>query len=135
MISLKKEYWGNLTLLAFTLISLNFVETQALLLNAPTHTALLNSRASRLKRLSVHRLLSLLDQADPLSSGVVKTVTCRWTSMSPTQQVLSLYRNILKAAEHFPSRKRAQIIMGIKEEFRANKVSRFVLPPATVPHT
>ncbi|KXZ49360.1 hypothetical protein GPECTOR_22g954 [Gonium pectorale] len=35
--------------------------------------------------------------------------------------VLSLYRQILKAAKYFPSRKRDNIIREIKAEFRANK--------------
>jgi hypothetical protein len=42
--------------------------------------------------------------------------------MGPAE-VLQLYRQILKAAQYFPSKKRAKIIIGIKEEFRANKVS------------
>lgn len=35
--------------------------------------------------------------------------------------LLHLYRHILKAAQHFPSRKRHSIIREIKAEFRANK--------------
>lgn len=38
------------------------------------------------------------------------------------QNVLSLYRQILKAAQYFPSRKRNNVIREIKAEFRANKV-------------
>ncbi len=36
--------------------------------------------------------------------------------------MLHLYRNILKAAKHFPSRKRDRIIAEIKADFRAKKV-------------
>lgn len=42
---------------------------------------------------------------------------------SQPQQVLLLYRHILKAAKHFPSVKRDRIISQIKEEFRDNRVS------------
>lgn len=39
------------------------------------------------------------------------------------RNVSSLYRDILKAAKYFPSRKRDNIIKEIKAEFHANKVS------------
>jgi len=35
--------------------------------------------------------------------------------------VLRLYRNVLKAAQRYPSVKRDQLIADIKEEFRSNK--------------
>lgn len=35
--------------------------------------------------------------------------------------VLRLYRNVLKAAKRYPSVKRDQLVVGIKEEFRTNK--------------
>lgn len=41
--------------------------------------------------------------------------------ISGAPNVLSLYRNVLRAAKHFPSKKRAGIIQGIRLEFRANK--------------
>eukprot|EP00197_Chlamydomonas_leiostraca_P003774 CAMPEP_0202865560 /NCGR_PEP_ID=MMETSP1391-20130828/6232_1 /ASSEMBLY_ACC=CAM_ASM_000867 /TAXON_ID=1034604 /ORGANISM="Chlamydomonas leiostraca, Strain SAG 11-49" /LENGTH=86 /DNA_ID=CAMNT_0049545419 /DNA_START=36 /DNA_END=296 /DNA_ORIENTATION=- len=37
------------------------------------------------------------------------------------EPMLSLYRGILKAAKHFPSKKRDRIIIEIKAEFRAKK--------------
>ncbi len=44
-------------------------------------------------------------------------------AMTGAPSVLSLYRSILRAAKHFPSKKRDGIIQGIRLEFRANKVS------------
>ena len=41
------------------------------------------------------------------------------TSLGST---LHLYRAVLKAAKHFPSKKKESIIREIKAEFRANKV-------------
>ena len=43
--------------------------------------------------------------------------------MPAQQEVLQLYRDILKAAKRFPSIKRNQILADIKTEFHANKVS------------
>ena len=42
--------------------------------------------------------------------------------MPGQQEVLQLYRDILKAAKRFPSIKRNQILADIKTEFHANKV-------------
>jgi hypothetical protein len=36
---------------------------------------------------------------------------------------LHLYRNILRAAQYFPSKKKNSIIKTIKEEFRSSKVT------------
>lgn len=43
--------------------------------------------------------------------------------MPPQQEILHLYRDILKAAKRFPSIKRNQILADIKAEFHENKVS------------
>jgi hypothetical protein len=40
---------------------------------------------------------------------------------SPSREIVSIYRNILKLAAQYPSVKRAAIIEDIKIEFRANK--------------
>jgi hypothetical protein len=42
--------------------------------------------------------------------------------MSARNSVLVLYRDILTAAEYFPSKKRSRIIASIKDEFRINRV-------------
>ena len=47
----------------------------------------------------------------------------RLVGMPAQQEVLQLYRDILKAAKRFPSIKRNQILADIKTEFHANKVS------------
>lgn len=41
--------------------------------------------------------------------------------MASPGEVLGLYRHILKAAKHFPSIKRNQILQDIRSEFRANR--------------
>jgi len=46
----------------------------------------------------------------------------RLVGMPAQQEVLQLYRDILKAAKRFPSIKRNQILADIKTEFHANKV-------------
>jgi hypothetical protein len=45
---------------------------------------------------------------------------------------LHLYRHILKAAKHFPSRKRDRIYEEIRREFRANAV-RVIVPAMPKP--
>lgn len=46
--------------------------------------------------------------------------------------MLQLYRHILKAAQHFPSRKKGGIIREIKLEFRANRVSIICIMPVPI---
>lgn len=43
------------------------------------------------------------------------------TSMATREQVLTLYRHILRAAKQFPSIKRNSIIADIKQEFKMHK--------------
>ena len=47
--------------------------------------------------------------------------------MASRQQVLLLYRQILRAAKHFPSIKKDQVIADIKTEFRDHKVKCVLL--------
>lgn len=55
--------------------------------------------------------------------------------MSSPMPMLHLYRNILKAAKYFPSKKRDRIILGIKAEFREKKVGIACGPSMPGRHT